>query len=75
MSTEPESVENNITQERAARRFHQINRHEQLIAKVDKQISATKEKLTMLKEQRDVYFGVILAAARDEGDLPLFDMD
>ena len=66
----------NITEERAARRFHQMRHQEQRIAKVDVKITAVKAKLASLKEEREGYLAALLAAARDEGDLPLFaDLD
>lgn len=74
---EPEDTEDidNITEERAARRFHQIRHQEQLIQKLDKKIVDAKTKLGTLKEERDGVVANLLAAARDEGDLPLFNMD
>lgn len=65
----------NITEEHAARRFHQMRRQEQLIAKVDSKIASAKDKLSALKDERDGYLAALLAAARDEGDCPLFDLD
>jgi len=65
----------NITDERAARRFHQIRHQEQRIAKLDKRIFDAKTKLGTLKEERDGVVAALLAAARDEGDLPLFDLE
>lgn len=71
---DPASIEN-ITEERAARRFHQIRHQEQMIQKLEKKIADTKMKLATLKEERDGVIVSLLAAARDEGDLPLFNMD
>jgi hypothetical protein len=65
----------NITEERAARRFHQMRRAERHLAAVDDRIALTKLELKTLKEERDGYVGELRAAARDEGDLPLFDWD
>ena len=60
----------NITEERAARRFHQIHRMEAAIA------VGAKDKLAALKEEREGMVQQLRAAARDEGDLPLFaDLD
>ena len=72
----PDDPVANITEERAARRFHQMHHHEKNIAKVDVKISAAKDKLSKLKEEREGYVSALLAAARDEGELPLFaDLD
>jgi predicted deacetylase len=66
----------NITEERAARRFHQMHHQRQHLANVDAKIATAKEKLSALKEERDGYLAAMLAAADDEGDLPLFaDLD
>lgn len=61
-----------ITEERAARRFHQMNHMERNLAKIDKRINDAKTKLAALKEEREGQVQALLAAARDEGDLPLF---
>jgi septal ring factor EnvC (AmiA/AmiB activator) len=63
----------NITEERAARRFHQIRHMERNLTKIDKRISDAKTKLQTLKEQREAQIVALFEAARDEGDLPLFD--
>ena len=63
----------NITEERAARRYHQMRHMEATLAKTDKRITDAKDKLAKLKEQREAQVDALLAAARDEGDLPLFD--
>jgi len=66
----------NITEDRAARRFHQIRHMEINLSKLDKRIGDAKDKLSSLKESREAQVQAILAAARDEGDLPLFaDLD
>jgi hypothetical protein len=65
-----------ITEERAARRVHQIHHQQLRIEKLDVKISAAKDKLATLKEEREGVVAALLAAARDEGDLPLFaDLD
>ena len=73
---EPERESNhdpaNITEERAARRFHQIRHLTESIAKIDAKITAAKDRLSVLKEQREGMLSTILEAANDEGDLPLF---
>jgi len=64
----------NITDERAARRFHQMAVIErQLVVKGD-QIATCKEHLKELTKEYDGLVGRLRAAARDEGELPLFDM-
>jgi hypothetical protein len=73
---EPEHDVANITEERAARRFHQMHHQQQLIAKLDAKIATAKTKLADLKDEREGVVAALLAAARDEGDLPLFaDLD
>jgi hypothetical protein len=65
----------NITDERAARRFHQMAVLErQLTLKVG-DIAAAREHLKELNEERDGLVMRLRAAARDEGELPLFDLD
>jgi hypothetical protein len=73
--SEPDDTTSNVTEERAARRFHQIRRIESQIAKVDARIVTAKTKLATLKDERESYIAGLMAAARDEGDLPLFDLD
>jgi hypothetical protein len=63
----------NITEERAARRFHQIRYMETNLAKLEKRILDAKDKLATLKEQRESQIEAMRAAARDEGVLPLFE--
>lgn len=65
----------NITDERAARRFHQI-------AVLERQISVKTAELTQciahakeLKADREGLLHRLRTAARDEGELPLFDLD
>jgi len=65
----------NITEERAARRFHQMAVLERQLAITGGEIAACK---AHLKELNETYDGQILrlrAAARNEGELPLFDLD
>ncbi len=65
----------NITDERAARRFHQMAVLErQIVIKAD-EIATCREHL---KELRESYDGLVMrlrTAARDEGELPLFNLD
>jgi hypothetical protein len=65
----------NMTDERAARRFHHM-------AVLERQISITSGEIAdcraHLKELKESHEGLILrlrAAARDEGELPLFNLD
>jgi MoxR-like ATPase len=63
----------NITEERAARRFHQMRHLVRELAKFDGRITELKETLNTLKEARAGIVQTILAAAQDEGTLPLFE--
>ena len=72
MSTEQTK---NITEERAARRFHQIAVLErQLSIKAD-EMARCKDHLKELGEERDGLLARLRAAARNEGELPLFDLE
>ena len=65
----------NITDERAARRFHQMAVLErQIVLKTD-EIASCKEHLKELSEAKDGLLSRLRAAARDEGELPLFSLD
>ena len=65
----------NITESRAAQRFHQIavlERH------VMRKATEVNDCVAHLKDLKEEYKGLLLrlrAAARDEGELPLFDLD
>lgn len=65
----------NITDERAARRFHQIAVLERQISLVTNELVQCKEHFKGLKEEREGLLQRLRTAARDEGELPLFDMD
>ena len=65
----------NITEERAARRFHQMRHLAEGIGRLDAKITVAKDKLSTLKDEREGLVAQLLGAARDEGDLPLFDVD
>jgi len=65
----------NITDERAARRFHQITALERQLVLVSNDIALAKAHLKELHESLDGLMHRLRAAARDEGDLPLFDLD
>jgi hypothetical protein len=65
----------NITDERAARRFHQLAVLERQLAIKQNDLLLSKAHSRELKEQIDGLIQRIRAAARDEGELPLFDLD
>ena len=65
----------NITEERAARRFHQIAVLERQIAVTTGEIAECKSHLKELNEMHDGLLMRLRAAARNEGELPLFDLD
>ena len=65
----------NITQERAARRFSQIAVLERQICIASKDIAGAQDHLKELKETKEGLLLRLRAAARDEGELPLFDLD
>ncbi len=68
----PDTV--NMTQDRAAARFHQIARLErELVAKLS-EVATCAAHLKELKEEGDGLVLRIRQAARDEGDPPLFGM-
>lgn len=65
----------NITQERAARRFAQISTLERhLTLKLD-DVAKAKAHAKELQEEADGLIARIRVAARDDGELPLFDLD
>jgi hypothetical protein len=64
----------NITQERAAQRFHQMQSIEFALIQKTTEIGAAKSHLKDLKEEREGLLAQLRAAARDEGDLPLFNL-
>lgn len=65
----------NITQERAARRFHQMAVLERQIALKSTEIAECRAHLAELKEAYDGFVSRLRTAARDEGELPLFNLD
>ena len=63
-----------LSDERAARRFHQVQLLEQQLAQLDARITDTKESLTAMKIAREAVIQRMRAAARDDEDtLPLFE--
>jgi len=65
----------NITEERAARRYHQIAHLERQLAITSGEIVQCKAHLKELQETHDGQIRRLRAAARNEGELPLFDLD
>jgi hypothetical protein len=65
----------NITEERAARRFHQMNVLERQLQIKSGEIVASKQHTKELTEEYDGLLGRLRAAARNEGELPLFSLD
>jgi hypothetical protein len=64
-----------ITEDRAARRFHQMATLERQIAIKTSEIADCKAHLKEITELRDGLLLRLREAARDEGELPLFDLD
>jgi hypothetical protein len=65
-----------LTDERAARRFHQMASIERQITIKAGEVSDCAQHLKDLKLEYDGLVGALRTAARDEGDLPLFaDLD
>jgi hypothetical protein len=65
----------NVTDERAARRFHQMATLERQLAIKSGEIATCAAHLKELKESYDGLLMRLRTAARDEGELPLFDLD
>ena len=65
----------NITQERAARRFSQMAVLERSLALKLGEVSEAKRHVKELSEEADGLMARLRTAARDEGELPLFDLD
>jgi hypothetical protein len=66
---------NNITDHRAARRFHQIAVLEDQLRVTVGEIVTCKAHLKELTAESDGLMRRLRAAARDEGELPLFSLD
>jgi hypothetical protein len=64
-----------ITEERAARRFHQIARIERELVLVNIDLVTAKDHVKELQESHKGLLRRLRAAARNEGELPLFDRD
>lgn len=65
----------NITQERAAQRYSQIAMLERHLCLKLTDIATAQAHVKGLKEEADGLMARIRTAARDEGELPLFDLD
>ena len=65
----------NITDERAARRYHQIAALEQDLNEITGALAQCQAHLKELKQAHDALILALRAAARDEGQLPLFHLD
>ncbi len=65
----------NITEERAARRFHQMAVLERQISAKTNEVASCAQHLKELKDEREGLIGRLRTAARDEGELPLFNLD
>jgi len=63
----------NITQQRAARRFSQIAMLERQLAIKLADVTLAKAHVKELREEADGLIARLRAAARDDGELPLFD--
>jgi hypothetical protein len=64
-----------ITQERAARRFSQIATLERHLAIKLSDVTLAKAHVKELQEEVDGLMARLRTAARDEGELPLFDLN
>jgi hypothetical protein len=64
----------NITQERAARRFAQIAQLERHLSLAMADIAQAKAHVKELEKEADGLLTRIRTAARDDGELPLFDL-
>lgn len=65
----------NITQERAAQRFAQIATLERHLSLKLSEVAQAKAHTKELQEEADGLIARIRTAARDDGELPLFDLD
>lgn len=65
----------NITQERAAQRFAQIATLERHLSLKLAEVVQAKSHAKELQEEADGLIARIRTAARDDGELPLFDLD
>jgi hypothetical protein len=64
-----------ITDERASRRYHQCRVIERQLQLKSGEIAECRAHLKELREEREGLVLRLRAAARDEGELPLFNLD
>lgn len=64
-----------ITEERAARRFHQIAVLQRQLVSKRREMVECKSHYKDLTEEAEGLLARLLTAARDEGELPLFNLD
>jgi ribosome-binding protein aMBF1 (putative translation factor) len=64
-----------ITEERAARRFHQISVLERQLGIKTREMNDCKAHYKELSEEKEGILLRLRTAARDEGELPLFNLD
>lgn len=69
------STRSNITDERAARRFHQMAVLERQLTLKTSELAECQQHAKELREEREGLILRLRTAARDEGELPLFDLD
>lgn len=65
----------NITEERAARRFHQIAVLQRQLMLKRAEMTQCKAHYKDLSEEAEGLLARLMTAARDEGELPLFNLD
>ena len=68
------ALDPNMTQDRTARRFHHIATLERQLCRVLANIATAREHMKELRDEEEGLVLRIRAAARDEGELPLFDL-
>lgn len=67
-------AEDTITTEHAARRFHQMARTERALSEKCAEIADCQNQLKELRKEEEALILRLRAAARNEGDLPLFNL-
>ena len=75
-NTPDDTATANITEERAARRYHQMAATERQIQIKLADMTAAQQHVKELREEYEGLLKTLRSAARDEGELPLFaDLD
>jgi hypothetical protein len=64
-----------MTEEQAALRFHQVQRLERQLAMIQDEVEMTARRLKDLKADEAAFLKRLRHALRDEGELPLLDLD